>query len=271
MSEFLLEVHELRKYFPIRHTLGWRTGWLKAVHDVSFNVTKGEILGIVGESGCGKSTLGKTLIGVHRPMSGTVTFQNRSIGYLSSAERRQLTKDMQYIYQDSGASLDPRWKIGTSMHEPLIIHTDLDRHAREQQIRDVMSAVSLPLSQLDLYPHELSGGQQRRVSLARILILKPSLIILDEPTSGLDVSVQATILMLLRDLQQRFELTFLFISHDLTVVSAMCDRVAVMYLGEIVEIAAASDVFNKPQHSYTQLLVSSIPKIGKGAGSKTRN
>lgn len=271
MSKYLLEVHELRKYFPIRNSLGWRTGWLKAIHDVSFNVTRGEILGIVGESGCGKSTLGKTLIGVHRPMSGEVTFQNRDIAYLSPLERRNVAKDMQYIYQDPGASLDPRWKIGTSMHEPLIIHTDLDRNTREQQISDVMSAVSLPLSHLALYPHELSGGQQRRIGLARILTLKPSLIILDEPTSGLDVSVQATILKLLRELQGRFDLTFLFISHDLNVVSAMCDRVAVMYLGEIVEIGAATDVFNTPQHSYTQLLLSSIPRIGTDAGANNQS
>jgi len=262
VNEPILSVHKLCKFFPIRNALGWRTGELKALNEVSFSVAKGEVLGIVGESGCGKSTLGKTLIGVHRPMSGAVKFRGNDTGYLSPSKRRKVARDMQYIYQDPGASLDPRWKIGTSMHEPLIIHTDLDHEAREKQIRDVMSAVSLPLSQLDLYPHELSGGQQRRIGLARILTLQPSVIILDEPTSGLDVSVQATILTLFQGLQKRFNLTYLFISHDLNVINAMCDRVAVMYMGKIIEIGETADIFNNPKHPYTQLLLSSIPKIG---------
>lgn len=262
MNEPLLSVDKLCKFFPVRNSLGWRVGELKALNEVSFTVAKGEVLGIVGESGCGKSTLGKTLIGVHRPMSGGVKFRGKDIGYLSPSKRRKVARNMQYIYQDPGASLDPRWKIGTSMHEPLIIHTDLDHEARKRQIHDVMSAVSLPLSQLDQYPHELSGGQQRRIGLARILTLQPSLIILDEPTSGLDVSVQATILKLFQGLRKRFNLTYLFISHDLNVINAMCDRVAVMYLGEIIELGETADIFNNPKHPYTQLLLSSIPKIG---------
>ncbi len=262
MTDTLLNVVDLRKYFPVRNAFGWRTGWLKALDGVSFALCEGEVLGLVGESGCGKSTLGKTLIGVNRAMAGTVSFQGREIASLSPRQRRAAGKDIQYVYQDPGASLDPRWKIGSSLHEPLIIHEDLDSKAREARVLEVMEAVGLPKTHLDLYPHELSGGQQRRVGLARILTLKPKLIILDEPTSGLDVSVQAMVLKLLLELQERYDLSYLFISHDLNVVNIVCQRVAIMYLGKIVEIGTKEEIFEHPRHPYSQLLLSAIPKIG---------
>ncbi|MEM7686545.1 MAG: dipeptide/oligopeptide/nickel ABC transporter ATP-binding protein, partial [Pseudomonadota bacterium] len=220
----LLVLQDLRKYFPILNAWKRRTGWLKALDDVSLTVRKGEILGVVGESGCGKSTLGKTVMGIHRPSAGRIVFEGNDITDLKPHQSRELRRDLQYTYQDPGASLDPRWKIGKSLDEPLVIHTDLDRTARQQRVRDILAAVNLPESHLDLYPHEISGGQQRRVGLARILTLQPSLVVLDEPTSGLDVSVQATILNLFLDLQKQFDLTYVFISHDLSVVRMICDR-----------------------------------------------
>jgi oligopeptide/dipeptide ABC transporter ATP-binding protein len=237
-------------------------GWIRAVDDVSFDVRRGEILGLVGESGCGKSTLGKTIIGIYPPTGGAIEFESREIGGLPRRERRRMARHLQYVYQDPGASLDPRWKVTRSLHEPLIIHTSLPRAAREARVREILRAVGLPDAHLDLYPHELSGGQARRVGLARILTLHPSLIVLDEPTSGLDVSVQATILKLLRALRAEFRLTYLFISHDLAVVRVMCERVAVMYLGKIVEIGETEAVFETPRHPYTRSLVAAIPQIG---------
>ncbi|MGI9336457.1 MAG: ATP-binding cassette domain-containing protein, partial [Gammaproteobacteria bacterium] len=261
-SPQILEVRDLSRHFPIRNAWKRRTGWLRALDGVSFSVRKGEILGIVGESGCGKSTLGKTLMGIHRSTTGEIVFEGNNITALPPHHNRSLRQHLQYSYQDPGASLDPRWKIRRSLHEPLVIHTDLDASAREQRVREILAAVGLPLGHLDLYPHELSGGQQRRVGLARILTLQPSLIILDEPTSGLDVSVQATVLNLFLDLRQKFNLTYLFVSHDLSVVQMICERVAVMYLGKIVEMGAVSRVFDDPRHPYTQSLIAAIPTIG---------
>jgi len=258
----ILDIRGLKKYFPIRNAWGRRTGWLKALDDVSLTVRRGEILGIVGESGCGKSTLGKTLMGIHRSTAGEIVFEGNDIAGLAPSAARELRRDLQYSYQDPGASLDPRWKIRRSLHEPLVVHSDLGYDARERRVRDILRAVGLPPGHLDLYPHEISGGQQRRVGLARILTLHPSLIILDEPTSGLDVSVQATILKLFLDLLAEFRLTYLFISHDLSVVRMICDRVAVMYLGKVVEIGDTETVFASPRHPYTQSLLAAIPEIG---------
>ena len=259
----LLEVRALRRYFPVRNVFGARTGWLKALDEVSFDVERGEILGVVGESGCGKSTLGKTLIGIHRPTSGEIRFRGEEIGSLSRHERRTVTSDLQYVYQDPGASLDPRWKIRRSLNEPLVVHTGLSAPERDETVREILDAVGLPPGHLDLYPHELSGGQQRRVGLARILTLRPSLVILDEPTSGLDVSVQATVLRLFRDLREAFDLTYVLISHDLGVVQAMCDRIMVMYLGRIMETGPTARVFGSPRHPYTRSLLGAIPRIGE--------
>ena len=259
----LLRLQEVRKYFPILNEWKRRTGWLRALDDVTLDVAKGEILGVVGESGCGKSTLGKTVMGIHRPTGGRIVFEGNDITTLRPYEARGLRRHLQYTYQDPGASLDPRWKIGRALDEPLVIHTELGRADRRARVREILEAVGLPESHLDLYPHEISGGQQRRVGLARILTLHPTLVVLDEPTSGLDVSVQATILNLFLDLKRQFDLTYVFISHDLSVVRMICDRVAVMYLGKVVELGATEAVFENPRHPYTRSLLSAIPRIGE--------
>ena len=264
----LLSVRSLSKHFPLRNAFGLRTGWLKALDEVSLDVLPGETIGLVGESGCGKSTLGKTIMGIHAPTGGSIVFEGEEIAQLPSSRRGAVGKDLQYVYQDPGASLDPRWKVRRSLHEPLVIQTELPWAEREQRVRAMLDAVSLPSGHLDLYPHELSGGQQRRVGLARILTLQPRLVILDEPTSGLDVSVQATILKLFRDLQRRFDLTYLFISHDLSVVRMMCSRVVVMYLGRVVETGDVATIFERPRHPYTKSLLAAIPRIG---GRKLRD
>ena len=258
----LLEVADLSRHFPVRNAFGRRVGWLRAVDGVSLTVTAGETLGLVGESGCGKSTLGKTVMGIYAPTGGDIRFAGREIGRLPKRERRAVAKDLQYVYQDPGASLDPRWKVVHSLHEPLKIHTALSRAERDREVRAILAAVGLPDAHLDLYPHELSGGQQRRVGLARILTLRPRLVILDEPTSGLDVSVQASVLKLFRNLQQTFALTYVFISHDLSVVRAMCARIAVMYLGKMVKLGPTAAVFEAPRHPYTQSLLAAVPLIG---------
>jgi len=258
----LLEVTDLVRHFPVRNAFGRRVGWLRAVDGVSFAVREGETLGLVGESGCGKSTLGKTVMGIYAPTAGDIRFLGREIGGLPRRERRKVAKDLQYVYQDPGASLDPRWKIVHSLHEPLKIHTRLSRAERDAEVQGILRAVGLPDAHLDLYPHELSGGQQRRVGLARILTLRPRMVILDEPTSGLDVSVQASVLKLFRGLQETFALTSLFISHDLAVVRAMSQRLAVMYLGKIVESGDTRSVFREPRHPYTQSLLAAVPRIG---------
>ena len=258
----LLELVDLARHFPVRNAFGRRVGWLRAVDGVSLEVRAGETLGLVGESGCGKSTLGKTVMGIHTPSAGEIRFEGREIGHLPRRERRAVARHLQYVYQDPGASLDPRWKVGPSLREPLKIHTKLTRAERDREVRAILAAVGLPDAHLDLYPHELSGGQQRRVGLARILSLRPRLVILDEPTSGLDVSVQASVLKLFRSLQETFALTYVFISHDLAVVRAMCASIAVMYLGKIVEHGPTRAVFEAPRHPYTQSLLAAVPRIG---------
>jgi oligopeptide transport system ATP-binding protein len=250
------------RHFPVRNAFGRRIGWLRAVDGVSLTVSPGETLGLVGESGCGKSTLGKTVMGIYTPTTGDIRFGGREIGRLPRRERRAVAKDLQYVYQDPGASLDPRWKVLHSLHEPLKIHTRLSRLERDREVRAILTAVGLPDAHLDLYPHELSGGQQRRVGLARILTLRPRMVILDEPTSGLDVSVQASVLKLFRSLQETFALTYVFISHDLAVVRSMCSRIAVMYLGRIVELGETAGVFEQPRHPYTRALLAAVPRIG---------
>ena len=258
----LLGVRDLKVHFTVRGPFNRRVGAIKAVDGVAFDLMPGEVFGLVGESGCGKSTLGKAIMGIHRPSAGEIWFEGQRIDQLSPAARRAVRSRLQYAYQDPGASLDPRWKIGRSLAEPLVIHTDLDAAGRDARIRAILAAVGLPDTHLDLYPHEVSGGQQRRVGLARILTLHPRAVILDEPTSGLDVSVQATVLTLFRSLRATFDLTYMLISHDLAVVRTMCSRVAVMYLGRIVESGPTEAIFERPRHPYTRSLLAAIPKIG---------
>jgi oligopeptide/dipeptide ABC transporter ATP-binding protein len=252
----LLALHDVHVSF---NTAG---GVVRAVNGVSLELAVGETLGLVGESGCGKSTLGKALVGIHPPSGGRIVFEGRDVTGQSAAERRAVAPKLQYCYQDPGNSLDPRWTVRRSLAEPLVVHTALTPGDRTARISQMLQQVGLPQTHLDLYPHELSGGQQRRVGLARILTLHPRLVVLDEPTSGLDVSVQASVLKLLRELQRVFSLTYLFISHDLSVVRMMCDRVAVMYAGRIVEMGPVRQIFTSPAHPYTQALLESIPRLG---------
>jgi oligopeptide/dipeptide ABC transporter ATP-binding protein len=258
----LLRLQGLHCHFAIRNAWGFRSGVLRALDGVSMHVGQGEILGVVGESGCGKSTLGKTIAGINTLSGGSIHFEGQEIGNLKPSESKALRRKLQYCYQDPGASLDPHWKIGSALEEPLIVHTRMSRGERRERIQETLRAVGLPERHLDLYPHEVSGGQQRRIGLARVLMLRPSLIILDEPTSGLDVSVQATVLNLLLDLRARFALSYMFISHDLSVVRLFSQRIAVMYLGRVVEIGATEEIFADPKHPYTRSLLAAVPQIG---------
>lgn len=263
-QDIILEVKDLKKYFSVRsQVLKRHVGWVKAVDGISFKVKKGEVFGIVGESGCGKSTLGKAILGIYKPNDGLVRFKGVTISELPPEEARKVRKELQYVYQDAGASLDPMWVVQKTLREPLIIHTQLTKREIGEKIRDTLNAVGLKEEHLSRYPHEFSGGQQRRLGLARILMLNPSLIIFDEPTSGLDVSVQATILKLLKKLAHDFSLTYILISHNLAVIRMMCQRVAVMYLGRIVEIAGTEKIFESPGHPYTKFLLAAIPEPGK--------
>lgn len=258
----LLDVERLACHYPIRGLLGRRTGAVRALDGVSFSLAEGDVLGIVGESGCGKSTLGKTLAGILDPTEGSVSLAGEPIASPGRRRPAAVRARLQYVYQDPGAALDPRWTLRRSLHEPLVIHTDWPREQREMKVREIAATIGLPQALLERYPHEISGGQQRRVGLARVLVLAPQLVILDEPTSGLDVSVQATVLALLRDLRHRFNLTYLLISHDIAVVSSMCNRIAVMYLGRIVEIGPTKQLLADPRHPYTRSLLAASPRIG---------
>ena len=262
MNGSILELHDVRTHFPLYNAWGRRSGWLRAVDGVSLSVARGEILGVVGEFGCGKTTLGKTVAGIHAPAAGRILFEGHDISLLSPRQGRAFRKGLQYCYQDPGASLDPHWRIGRSLAEPLIIHTNSPAGERHARVREVLAAVGLPEGHLSLYPHEISGGQQRRIGLARILMVQPSVVVLDEPTSGLDVSVQAIVLRLFLDLRKRFGLTYLFISHDLAVVRLMSQRIAVMYLGKVVELGATEQIFTTPRHPYTRSLLAAVPVAG---------
>jgi oligopeptide/dipeptide ABC transporter ATP-binding protein len=261
----LLEVKDLTTHFALRRGFPQRVvGALRAVDGVNFTVRPGETFGLVGESACGKSTLGKTILGIYQPTSGEVRFQGQRISGLSKAATRSVRRDIQYVYQDPGASLDPWWTVGRSLREPLQVHTRLSRNEVQERVEAMVTAVGLTPQHLQRYPHEFSGGQQRRLALARILVLNPRLIMFDEPTAGLDVSVQATILRLLQELKERFALTYIFISHDLGIVRLMCDRVTVMYLGSIVETGPTAALFQSPMHPYTQALLAAVPKPEPG-------
>lgn len=237
---------------------------VKAVDDISLEIRRGETIGLVGESGCGKSTLGRALIRLYEPSSGAVTFNGRDFLNLKGEDLRRERRNMQMIFQDPYASLDPRMTVGQILSEPFEIHGILKSSEREAKVKSLLETVGLKASHINRYPHEFSGGQKQRICIARALALEPSLIICDEPVSALDVSIQAQILNLMKDLQKKFNLTYVFISHDLSVIEHICDRIAVMYLGKIVEIATREELFKNPQHPYTQALIQAIPRIGEG-------
>jgi ABC-type glutathione transport system ATPase component len=255
-------------------SLGGRRGFLRktvppvqAVKQVSLDLHEGEILALVGESGSGKTTLGRTILGLQRETVGDIFLDGNSVARLAPEEARRARRTIQYVHQDAGAALDPWWSIGRTLAEGLKIHGLSAARARNEQVAAMLAAVGLDPGSARRYPHEFSGGQLRRVALARILLLKPQVLILDEPTSGLDMSVQATVLNLLLDLRKRFSLTYLFISHDLSVVERLSDRVAIMLLGRIVETGTASEVFAKPSHDYTRTLLAAAPRLtGRRAG-----
>jgi oligopeptide/dipeptide ABC transporter ATP-binding protein len=244
-----------------RPLIGRRSAGVRAVDAVDLDIAPGEILGLVGESGCGKSTLARTLLGVQRESAGDIVLHGRTVGGLEPEEARRARSDIQYVHQDPGAALDPWWSIGRSLEEGLTIRGNRSPADRKARVRRALSEVGLDPATAGRYPHELSGGQLRRVGIARILVLEPRLVILDEPTAGLDLSVQATVLRLLRDLQARLGLTYLFISHDLSVVRRLCDRVAIMYLGRIVETAPTEEAFSAPRHPYTRALLAASPRL----------
>ena len=251
----LLEVRNLVKHFPVDNS----DDVVQAVDDVSFEIIAGETLGLVGESGCGKSTVGKCLLRLHEPTSGEVLFEGKDIVGLPNSEMQPLRREMQIIFQDPYASLNPRLSVRSIIAEPLKIHKIGDKASQNAKVEDLLSKVGLDPKYADRYPHEFSGGQRQRIGIARALALNPKLIICDEPVSALDVSVQAQVVNLLQELQDEFGLTYLFISHGLAVVEHISDRVAVMYLGKIVEICDADKLYEDPLHPYSQALLSAIP------------
>ncbi len=256
----LLEVTDLKKYFPIKKGLFSRTvGYVRAVDGVSFSVQEGEVLGLVGESGCGKTTTGRCVLRLIEPSSGSVKFDGRDIIGLPFGEMRQLRRQMQIIFQDPYSSLNPRLSVRTMLTEVLSVHGIAKGRAARERVAELLRMVGLSPSQAARYPHEFSGGQRQRIGIARALALTPRFIVADEPVSALDVSIQAQIVNLLRDLQREMSLTYLFIAHDLSVVEHISNRVAVMYLGKIVELASSLELYRDPRHPYTVSLLSAIP------------
>jgi peptide/nickel transport system ATP-binding protein len=257
----LLEVRDLKKHYPITEGLLKReVGRVRAVDGVSFTVERGETLGIVGESGCGKSTAATSLLRLEEPTDGQVLFDGDDITTYDDRELKRFRRRAQMIFQDPTSSFDPRMSVGEAVAEPLVIHGIRSRERRRRVVGDLLERVGLSADDVDRYPHEFSGGQRQRIALARALVVNPDLVVADEPTSALDVSVQAEILTLIERVQAEFGLSIVFISHDMGVVREVCDRVAVMYLGEIVEIGPTGAVFDDPQHPYTRALLSSIPE-----------
>lgn len=260
MSEILLNVENLKKYFPIKKGLLSKTvGYVKAVDDVSFKIKKGETLGLVGESGCGKTTIGRTLLRLIEPTGGKVEFEGKDVTTMDPGDLKSLRKDMQIIFQDPYSSLNPRMTVGGMITEILKYHEIAEGEAAEKRVMELLEKVGLSRLHARRYPHEFSGGQRQRVGIARALSVEPKFIVCDEPVSALDVSIQSQIINLLQDLQKDMGLTYLFISHDLSVVEHISDRVAVMYLGQIVEVADCKDLYAQVKHPYSEALLSAVP------------
>jgi peptide/nickel transport system ATP-binding protein len=272
VTETLLEATDLVKHFPVRSTAFRRASGerVHAVDGVSLSVRKGETLGIVGESGCGKSTLARLLVRLHEPTSGTVSFDGTDITTLSRGALRPFRREMQMIFQDPYASLNPRKRVVQIVGDPYRIHRLGSRRDAGQRVRELLEVVGLSAAHVNRYPHEFSGGQRQRIGVARALALNPQLIVADEPVSALDVSIQAQVVNLLHDLQDDFDLTYVFIAHDLGVVRHVSDRVAVMYLGVVVEIAPADELYAAPVHPYTEALLSAIPVLDDEAPRRAR-
>ena len=258
----MIEIKNLRKYFPINGGFFNKNyGEVKAVENVNFKIPEGEILGLVGESGSGKTTLGRSIIRLIEPSSGEILYNNRNIIDYSEKEMRKLRKDFQIIFQDPFASLDPRKKIFDIISQGLKIHTNLNKQEIYEKVLTIIKDVGLQEEHLNRYPHEFSGGQRQRIGIARSLVLDPKFIIADEPVSALDVTIQAQILNLILELKEKYSLTILFISHDLSVINQIADRVMVMYLGHIVEVASTKNLFSNPKHPYTKSLIETAPQI----------
>lgn len=255
VRDTLISVHGLMKHFPVEGS----DDVVRAVDGVSFDIYAGETLGLVGESGCGKSTVGRCLLRLIEPTAGSVQFEGKDILSLNKKELREIRREMQIVFQDPYASLNPRMKIGDIVGEPLVIHNEGTKSERRDRVAELLRRVGLDPDYMNRYAHEFSGGQRQRIGVARTLALNPKLIVADEPVSALDVSVQAQVVNLLQDLQEEFKLTYLFISHGLAVVEHISTRVAVMYLGRIVEMAGAAELYMEPLHPYTQALLSAIP------------
>jgi oligopeptide/dipeptide ABC transporter ATP-binding protein len=260
-EQVLYSVKNVRKHFPIKGGLLQRVkSHVKAVDGITLDIYKGETLGVVGESGCGKSTLGRTILGLESLTEGELVFNGNNISKYSARQLKPFKKEMQMIFQDPYASLNPKQRIGDALEEALIIHTQLSAQARREKVIKLLNEVGLKEEHYERYPHEFSGGQRQRIGIARAISINPSFIVCDEPVSALDVSVQAQVIKLLKDLQEKHALTYLFVSHDLGVVRHLCNRVLVMYLGQMVELAPVEKLYENPTHPYTEALLSAIPR-----------
>ncbi len=260
MDDIILDVQDLKKYFPIRGGVFQHTvGYVKAVDGISFQLKRGETLGIVGESGCGKSTAGRTILRLHEITGGKVLFNGKDIAKLSKKELRKKRLEMQMVFQDPYSSLNPRMTVGQIIGEALTDHKLMNKAQAKEKVQEIMEVCGLPSYYVNRYPHEFSGGQRQRIGIARALVLDPQFVICDEPVSALDVSIQSQIINLLGDLQKERNFSYIFISHDLSVVEYISNRVAVMYLGNIVELADKNEIFDNPLHPYTKALMSAIP------------